>query len=238
MTTLGSVLIVEDDPALRQSLRSTLEAVGFCPREASSGEEAILTLRHDPFEAVLLDMNMPGIGGMETCRRIRHIYPLLPVIMLTVRDQERDKVEALDAGADDYITKPFQFLELTARLRSAIRRYRTRSDSSDRPIAIGDITLDPSTRRVTRDGREIRMTPKEFDLLRILMQHVGRPLAHRRLLTVVWGPEHGDEREYLRTYISQLRRKLEDDPAHPAYLLTDSYIGYRFREPEAKGNEV
>jgi two-component system, OmpR family, KDP operon response regulator KdpE len=231
MTTLGSVLIVEDDLALRQSLRSTLEAVGFCPGEASSGEEAFLALRHDPFETVLLDINMPGIGGMETCRRIRHIYPRLPIIMLTVRDLERDKVEALDAGADDYITKPFQFLELTARLRSAIRRYRTTSDDSGRPITIGSITLDPSAHRVTRDERIIRMTPREFDLLYILMRYAGRPLAHHRLLALVWGQEHGEERQYLRTYINQLRRKLEDDPAHPVYLLTDSYFGYRFREP-------
>jgi two-component system, OmpR family, KDP operon response regulator KdpE len=232
MTTLGSVLIIEDDLPLRQSLRSTLEAVGFCSGEASSGEEAFMALRHDPFETVLLDINMPGIGGMETCRRIRHIYPRLPIIVLTVRDLERDKVDALDAGADDYITKPFQFLELTARLRSAIRRYRTTSDDPERPITIGSVTLDPSTRRVTRDDQIIRMTPREFDLLHILMQHAGRPLAHHRLLALVWGQEHGEERQYLRTYINQLRRKLEDDPAHPAYLLTDSYFGYRFREPD------
>lgn len=230
MSELGSVLIVEDDLSLRQSLRSTLEAIGFCPAEASSGEEAFLALRHDPFETVLLDINMPGVGGMDTCRRIRQIYPRLPIIMLTVRDLERDKVEALDAGADDYITKPFQFLELTARLRSAIRRYRTTSDDTDRPITIGEVTLDPSTRRVTRNGKHIGTTPREFDLLHTLMQHAGRPLAHQRLLALVWGQDHGEERQYLRTYINQLRRKLEDDPAHPVYLLTNSYFGYRFRE--------
>jgi two-component system, OmpR family, KDP operon response regulator KdpE len=231
MTTLGSVLIVEDDVALRQGLRSTLEVAGFYPGEASSGEEAALVLHHHPFETVLLDVNMPGIGGMEACRRIRQMYPLLPILMLTVRDEEKDKIEALDAGADDYITKPFQFLELTARLRSAIRRYRARTDSPDRPVTVGDIVLDPSTRRVTKKGQEIRMTPKEFDLLHTLMRYAGRPLQHKRLLTLVWGPEHGGEREYLRTYISQLRKKLEDDPAHPGYLLTDSYVGYRFRDP-------
>jgi two-component system, OmpR family, KDP operon response regulator KdpE len=231
MNELGSVLIVEDDVALRQGLRSTLEAVGFCPGEASSGEEAFLALRHDPFETVLLDINMPGIGGMETCRRIRQLYPRLPIIMLTVRNLERDKVEALDAGADDYITKPFQFPELSARLRAAIRRYRTTSNDPDRSITIGGVTLDPSTRRVTKDGRKIRITPREFTLLKTLMQHAGRPLAHQRLLALVWGEDHGEERQYLRTYINQLRRKLEDDPAHPVYLLTDSYFGYRFREP-------
>jgi two-component system KDP operon response regulator KdpE len=230
MTTSGSLLIVEDDEALRQSLRNTLEAVGFCPGEASSGEEALLALQHRPFETILLDVNMPGIGGMETCRRIRRIYPLLPILVLTVRDEEKDKIEALDAGADDYITKPFQFLELTARVRSAIRRFRARTDSLDRPITIGDITLDSSTRRVTKRGEDVRMTPKEFELLHTLMRHAGRPLVHQRLLALVWGSEYGGEREYLRTYMSQLRRKLEDDPAHPVYLLTDSYVGYRFRD--------
>jgi two-component system KDP operon response regulator KdpE len=231
MITSGSLLIVEDDHALRQSLRNTLETVGFSPAEASSGEEALLALQHHAFETVLLDINMPGIGGMETCRRIRQIYPLLPILVLTVRDEEKDKIEALDAGADDYITKPFQFLELTARVRSAIRRFRARTDSADRPITISDITLDPSARRVTKHGGEVRMTPKEFELLHTLMQHAGRPLAHQRLLALVWGAEYGGEREYLRTYMSQLRRKLEDDPAHPVYLLTDSYVGYRFRDP-------
>ena len=231
MTSLGSLLVVEDDEALRQSLRNTLEAVGFSPGEASSGEEALLALQHHTFEAILLDVNMPGIGGMETCRRIRQIYPLLPILVLTVRDEEKDKVEALDAGADDYITKPFQFLELTARMRSAIRRFRARTESPDRPITIGDITLDASARRVTKHGEEIRMTPKEFELLHTLMRHAGRPLMHQRLLALVWGAEYGGEREYLRTYMSQLRRKLEDDPAHPVYLLTDSYVGYRFRDP-------
>jgi two-component system, OmpR family, KDP operon response regulator KdpE len=231
MAALGLLLIVEDDEALRQSLRSTLEAVGFCPKEASSGEEALLALQHHPFETILLDVNMPGIGGMETCRRIRGIYPLLPILVLTVRDEERDKIEALDAGADDYITKPFQFLELTARVRSAVRRFRTRTDSPNCAVTIGDITLDPSARRVTKHGKEIRLTPKEFELLHTLMRYAGRPLSHQRLLSLVWGAEYGGEREYLRTYMSQLRRKLEDDPTHPMYLLTDSYVGYRFRDP-------
>jgi two-component system, OmpR family, KDP operon response regulator KdpE len=231
MTALGSLLIVEDDEALRQSLRNTLESVGFCPEEASSGEEALLALQHRPFETVLLDVNMPGIGGMETCRRIRRTYPLLPILVLTVRDEEKDKIEALDSGADDYITKPFQFLELTARVRSAIRRFRARADPPALSVTIGDITLDPSTRRVTKHGVEVRMTPKEFELLHTLMRHAGRPLVHQRLLALVWGAEYGGEREYLRTYMSQLRRKLEDDPAHPVYLLTDSYVGYRFRDP-------
>src|SRR5215469_4151335 len=216
--------------ALRQSLRSTPESIGS--QEVTSGEGALRILGEEQFEAVLLDINMPGIGGMEACRRIRQAHPLLPIIMLTVRDREKDKIEALDGGADDYITRPFQFLELTARLRSAIRRFRTRTDVKDRPLKVGEITLDPSARRVMRGGQEVRMSPKEFELLRTLMQQAGRPIPHRRLLTLVWGSDYGGEREYLRTYISQLRRKLEDNPAHPVYLLTDSYFGYRFREPD------
>jgi two-component system, OmpR family, KDP operon response regulator KdpE len=231
MTALGSVLIVEDDVALRQGLRSTLRVAGFSTGEASSGEEALVALHQHAFETVLLDVNMPGVGGMEACRRIRHTFPFLPILMLTVRDEEKDKVEALDAGADDYITKPFQFPELTARLRSAIRRFRTSLEIPDRPISVGDIVLNPSAHRITKNGEEIHMTPTEFELLQTLMQHAGRPLPHQRLLTLVWGPEYGGEREYLRTYISQLRKKLEDDPTHPRYLLTDSYIGYRFRAP-------
>lgn len=230
MSTAGLVLIVEDDPALRQSLCQILDAQGFTSVEAQSGEQGLYALQQQMFETVLLDINMPGIGGIETCRRIRQMFPLLSILMLTVRDTEKDKIEALDAGADDYITKPFQFLELSARLRSAIRRFRTRTDSMDRPILIGEITIDPLTRRVTRGDCEIRMTPKEFDLLHVLMRNSGRPLSHQRLLTLVWGSEHRGEREYLRTYISQLRRKLEDDPAHPTYLLTDNYMGYRFRD--------
>jgi two-component system, OmpR family, KDP operon response regulator KdpE len=228
MSSLGYVLIVEDDSALRQGMKSTLESVGFATREAESGEEALRALCRERFETILLDINMPGIGGIETCRRIRREYPLLPLIMLTVRDREKDKVDALDAGADDYITKPFQFLEMTARLRSAIRRFRTSNGDPDLPIKVGDITLDPAARRVVRGDQEIHLTPREFDLLHTLMRHADRPIAHRRLLTLVWGPAYGGEREYLRTYISQLRKKLETDPAHPVYLLTDSYFGYRF----------
>lgn len=230
MEHLPKVFVVEDDFALRRSLRATLTALGFNITEASTGEEALLLLHSTECETVLLDINMPGIGGIETCRRIRSDYPLLPVLMLTVRDSEDDKVEALDAGADDYITKPFQIRELSARLRSAVRRYRIPSLPSEIPITIGEITLDRVKHRVEKDGIEIHLTPKEFDVLRFLMERAGRPIAHAKILSALWGPEYGNEREYLRVVVSQLRKKLEEDPACPAYLLTDSYIGYRFRE--------
>jgi two-component system, OmpR family, KDP operon response regulator KdpE len=225
-----NVLVVEDDGGIRQSLFETLSALGFVVGEAANGEEALLRLRMISYDAVLLDINMPGMGGMEACRRICHDYPHLPIIMLTVRDEEDDKVEALGAGADDYVTKPFQIRELTARLRSAIRRSKILPVPLGSPTVIGSIALDPTRYRVEKQGQEIHLTPKEFEMLRYLMQHAGRPVPHTRLLTSIWGPEYGNEREYLRVLINQLRKKIEDDPAHPTYILTESYIGYRFRD--------
>jgi two-component system, OmpR family, KDP operon response regulator KdpE len=230
MEERSKVLVVEDDVGIRQSLFETLGALGFAVGEASGGEEALVRLRMVDYDAVLLDINMTGMGGMETCRRIFQTYPQLPIIMLTVRDEESDKVEALDAGADDYVTKPFQMRELTARLRAAIRRSKTVATSSDAFLLIGDLRLSASRRRLEKSQQEIRLTPKEFEMLRYLMEHAGRPIPHNRLLTTIWGPEYGNEREYLRVLINQLRKKIEDDPAHPSYILTESYIGYRFRD--------
>jgi two-component system KDP operon response regulator KdpE len=225
-----NVLIVEDDPGIRQSLFETLTALGFVIGEAGNGEEALLRLRMIDYNAVLLDINMPGMGGIETCRRMRHSYPQIPIIMLTVRDEEDDKVEALDAGADDYVTKPFQIRELTARMRSIIRRSKTPTVPSNSPVVVGSLMLDPDRHRVEKVGQEIRLTPKEFEMLRYLMEHAGRPIPHNRLLTSIWGADYGNEREYLRVLVNQLRRKIEDDPARPEYILTESHIGYRFRE--------
>jgi two-component system KDP operon response regulator KdpE len=226
----SNVLVVEDDAGIRQSLIETLTALGFMIGQAGTGEEALLRLRMIDYDAVLLDINMSGMGGIAACRIISQNYPRLPVVMLTVRDEEDDKVEALDAGADDYVTKPFQIRELTARLRAAIRRSKASEVPSDSPIVIGSLVLDPGRRRVEKMGQEIHLTPKEFSMLCYLMEHAGRPVPHNRLLTSVWGPEYGNEREYLRVLISQLRKKIEDDPARPTYILTESYIGYRFRE--------
>jgi two-component system KDP operon response regulator KdpE len=226
----SKVLIVEDDAGIRQSLFETLGALGFVIGEAGNGEEAMTRLRMVDYEAVLLDVNMPGMGGIETCRKISENYPRLPIIMLTVLDQEDDKVEALDAGADDYVTKPFQIRELTARLRAAIRRSKTALLEPNSLIVAGDLALDRARHRIEKLGVEIHLTPKEFDLLGYLMEHAGRPVSHHRLLTAIWGPEYGNEREYVRVLINQLRKKIEDDPARPTYILTESYIGYRFRE--------
>jgi two-component system KDP operon response regulator KdpE len=223
-----SILIVEDDAALRRSLRTTLSAEGLNVKDVGTGEQAMAELRQARYEIVLLDLNMPGMGGMAACRIMRSAFPGLTIIVLTVRDQDADKVNALDAGADDYITKPFQLSELTARIRAALRRIRLSVAEEDVPIQIGEIRIDPVRREVTKANDQIHLTPKEFDLLHLMMEHAGKPLSHRFLITSVWGAEYGDEREYLRTYMNQLRRKLEADPSSPQYLLTETYVGYRF----------
>jgi two-component system, OmpR family, KDP operon response regulator KdpE len=230
MKLKSKVLVVEDDDGIRQSLFETLGALGFAVGEASRGEEALSRLTMADYDAVLLDINMPGMGGMEACQKISQAYPGLPIIMLTVREEEDDKVRALDLGADDYVTKPFQIRELTARLRSAIRRAKTATKPSTPIVTIGDIRLDAARHRVEKHGEEVHLTPKEFDVLHHLMVNAGRPVPHQRLLSLIWGPEYGGEREYLRVLVNQLRKKIEDDPAHPAFILTDSYIGYRFRD--------
>ncbi len=224
------ILVVDDEPAIRRALRPPLMELGFQVAEASRGEEALQALRGGTYDAVLLDINMPGIGGMETLRRIRSFAPRLPVLMLTVRDDEEDKVEALDFGADDYVTKPFSTRELIARIRSAVRRVRAPARPEDAPIEIGEIRLDPVKRRVTKRGEAIKLTRKEFDILYCLMTRAGRVVTYAKLLTAVWGAECREEVEYLRTFVRQLRKKIEDDPSNPLYLLTDVYVGYRFAD--------
>ncbi len=224
----GTVLIVEDDPALRHSLASTLRALEFEAFEAANGETALAELRNHEIELVLLDLNMPGMGGIAACGKIRNSFPRLPIIVLTVRDREDYKITALDTGADDYVTKPFLLSELAARIRAGIRRVRTTDEGVRKPIEVGELRIDPAARRLTKGGAEVRLTPKEFDLIFLLMKNAGNPLSHHKLLVDVWGQEYGDEREYLRTYISQLRRKVEQNPSRPKYLLTENYVGYRF----------
>jgi two-component system KDP operon response regulator KdpE len=221
MTPKSKVLVVEDDAGIRQSLFETLGALGFAVGEASDGEEALVRLRMVNYNAVLLDINMPGMGGKEACRRISQDYPGLPILMLTVRDDKADIVEALDAGASDYITKPFRIGELTARLRAVLRRASACTERPALLAVVGDISMDRRSRRVTKRSREVHLTPKEYDLLWLLMEHPGRLLAHETLLRSAWGASYGNEREYLRVIVNQLRKKLEDDPAHPRYIVTD-----------------
>jgi two-component system KDP operon response regulator KdpE len=234
----GTILVVDDDASTRRALRVTLSGMGFTVVEAARGEEALSLARVSWFDAVLMDVDMPGMGGVEACRCIRHAIARLPILMLTVMDSEDDKVLALDAGADDYITKPFQVRELTARLRSAVRRRSAQDSNRDAPIRHGQLELDPVKYRVSKSGRQIHLTPKEFEVLHYLMMHAGEPIPHARLLKSVWGPEYGNELEYLRTFIRQLRKKIEDDPGNPRYLLTDAYGGYRFNEQPLEVKEL
>ena len=226
------ILVVDDEPAIRRALRPPLVELGFQVAEVSRGEEALQALRASVHDVVLLDVNMPGIGGIETLRRIRAFAPRLPILMLTVRDQEEDKVQALELGADDYVTKPFSTRELIARIRTAVRRVHAPARAEDAPIEIGDIKLIPSKRSVTKRGQAVHLTRKEFDILYCLMSRAGRVISYAKLLTAVWGADCREEVEYLRTFVRQLRKKIEDDPSKPVYLLTDVYVGYRFADAQ------
>jgi len=226
----GKILIVDDESSIRLALRNALRSANFEVDEALSGEMALRMTAKQRYDVVLLDINMAGIGGVQTCREIRRDSARVGILMLTVRESEDDKVRALEAGADDYVTKPFHVRELVARIRAAVRRSQLPSIDTSTPIHIGAIELDPVRRLVSKSGVAIRLTPKEFDILHYLMSHAGLPITHARLLQAVWGPEYGLELEYLRTYIHRLRKKLEVDDANPQYLLTDSHLGYRFVE--------
>jgi len=209
-------------------MRTTLIAQGFEVADAKSGEEAIEKFRENKYDLILLDMNMGGMDGIETCREIRSGSDV-GIIMLTVRDAEKDKIAALDAGADDYVTKPFSAPELMARVRAALRRLPNGPENGPQVIKAGDFDIDLQTRRVHAHGKEIRLTPKEFELLRYLVSHPNIPVPHMKLLQVVWGPDYGEEVEYLRVFINQLRKKIELDSSNPQFLLTEPWIGYRFK---------
>ena len=226
------ILLVDDEPAIRRALRTPLQELGFHTEEASRGEDALHLIRVQPFDVVLLDINMPGIGGIETLRRIRAFAPRLPVLMVTVLEGEEEKVEALELGADDYITKPFSIRELIARIRTAHRRVHAPVRAEDAPLEIGEIRLTPVRRSVTKRGQPVHLTRKEYDILYCLMSRAGRVITYARLLTAVWGADCREEVEYLRTFIRQLRKKIEDDPSNPVYLLTDVYVGYRFADAQ------
>jgi two-component system, OmpR family, KDP operon response regulator KdpE len=222
----ATILVVDDEPQIRRVLRSTLASHGYVITEAKTGEEALESLRKQRPDLILLDVNMPGMGGIETCREIRRGSDA-PIIMLTVRNAERDKVAALDAGADDYVVKPFGIEELLARIRAALRRY---APADALPAFVTkDLTIDFATRQVRAKDKDVHLTPKEFEVLKHLVANQGKPLTHRRLLQAVWGPDYGDETESLRVVINQLRKKIEGDPAHPKYILTEPWIGYRFQ---------
>ena len=223
------ILVVDDDPQIRRVLRTTLIAQGYEVADARNGEEALERIRGEKLDLVILDMNMPGMSGLETCRLIRSGSDVA-IIMLSVRDAEADKVEALDAGADDYITKPFGSPELLARIRAALRRL-PQTTNELQVVRFDVVEINFTTRRVVAGNREVRLTPKEFDLLQYLVAHPNVPIPHTRLLQSVWGHDYGDEVEYLRVFINQLRKKIEKNPSSPKYLLTEPWVGYRLQLP-------
>lgn len=226
----ATILIVDDEPQIRRVMLTTLTSHGYTVVEAASGEEALEKLRSERPDLIILDVNMPGISGIETCAEIRTSSDV-PIIMLTVRNSERDKVQALDAGADDFVVKPFGVQELMARIRAALRRSAP-GDTAP-PFLTDDLQIDFEKRVVMVKNNPVRLTPKEFELLRHLVANQGKTLGHRRLLQAVWGPDYGEETEYLRVFINQLRKKIEPDPRKPRYIHTEPWVGYKFNPPQA-----
>lgn len=220
------ILIADDEPQITRVLRTGLTTRGYDVRVAADGESTLDTFSDWPPDLVVTDLSMPNMDGLELCRRLRLISEV-PIIVLSVRGEERIKVEALDAGADDYVTKPFSMEELLARVRAALRRAPSTS-AGETVLEAGDFRLDLETRSITVQGNDIHLTPKEFDLLSHLMRHSGKVLTHRKLLTAIWGGNYAEQTEYLRVFIGQLRKKIEPDPSTPRYILTEPWIGYRF----------
>ncbi len=224
----GRILVIDDDPQIRRAMKTTLTAHGYVVADARTGEEGLNELRSSTYDLVLLDMNMPGMGGIETCRLIRASSEIA-IIMLTVSNTEKDKVDALDAGADDYVTKPYSTPELLARIRAALRRMPHPDQAKLESLTSQGVEIDLSSRQVTLQGRTAGLSPKEFDLLSYLLARANKTISHRELLQAVWGPDYGDELEYLRVFVNRLRKKIEPDPSEPQFLVTDAWAGYRLR---------
>jgi len=222
----GRILVVDDEPQIRRIMRTALTAAGYEVDDAKTGEEALVKLRGFRPELILLDINMPGMGGLAACRELRE-DPNVAIIMLTIHNSEAAKVEALDAGADDFVTKPFSTPELLARIRVVLRRSPGSQAASGR-VRTGDLTIDFGARTVTRAGATSHLTPKELDLLRYLTQHANEAVPHRELLQAVWGPDYGDQVDYLRAFIKTLRKKVEPNSESPQYITTEPWVGYRF----------
>jgi two-component system, OmpR family, KDP operon response regulator KdpE len=229
-TSSAKILVVDDDPQIRRVLRTSLTSQGYILTDARSGEEALLKIREDRFDLILLDVNMPGMGGLEACRQIRAVSEAA-IIMLTVRNAEQDKVAGLDAGADDYVTKPFGMTELLARIRANLRRVPLTPTGGAAVVEFDGITINFPAHRVTVRGADVRLTPKEFDLLQYLVSNPNMAIPHGRLLQAVWGPDYGDQVEYLHVFVNQIRKKIEPDPSKPRFLITEPRLGYRFYLP-------
>ena len=225
----ATILVVDDDSQIRRVMRNALSSHGYTIIEARNGEEALKTVRAERLDLIILDLNMPDMDGIEVCREIR-VVSNLPIIMLTVRSAEKDKVRALDAGADDYVVKPFGIDELLARIRAALRRAP--GEAIETSVITKEMHLDFDNRTIVVQGKSVHLTPKEFELLRELVTNAGKPVSHRRLLQAVWGPDYGEETESLRVMVNQLRKKIEPDPANPRFIRTEPWIGYRFVLPQ------
>ena len=230
MTDHAHILVVDDEPQITRVLRTALTAQGYEIRVANDGEMALEIMKDWAPHLIITDLSMPQLDGVQLCRRVRSTSQV-PILVLSVRDQERQKIEALDAGADDYVTKPFSMNELLARVRANLRRTPKAEEPSE-IVDVGDFHIDLATRTVVVAGRDLKLTPKEFDLLVYLSQHPHRVIPHRTLLGAIWGANSTEQPEYLRVFIGQLRKKVEPDPAEPRYLLTERWVGYRF-EPGA-----
>ena len=224
--SLGRILVVDDEPQIRRIMRTTLITAGYEVDDAKTGEEALGNVREFRPDLVLLDINMPGMGGLAACRAIR-ADPNVAIVMLTVHNTEAAKVEALDAGADDFVTKPFSTPEILARIRAALRRVPV-AQAAPNQLRVGPLTIDFAARTVSQGTTTSHLTPKELDLLRYLTQHANQAVSHRELLQTVWGPDYGDQVDYLRAFIKTLRKKVEVNPDHPQYITTEPWVGYRF----------
>lgn len=230
----GRILVVDDEPQIRRIMRTALTGAGYEVDDAKSGEEALEKVRGFHPDLVLLDMNMPGMGGLAACRDLRANRGVnlgIAIIMLTVRNAEAEKVAALDAGADDFVTKPFSTPELLARIRAALRRVPVSPETSPAPLRVGPLMIDFTARTVSNGDSTAHLTPKELDLLRYLTLHTNQAVPHRELLQAVWGPDYGDQVDYLRVFIKNLRKKVERNPERPEYITTEPWVGYRFKAP-------
>ena len=225
----AKILVIDDDSQLRRVMRKMLTSQGYTVTLARSGEEGLEILRRDRHDLVLLDLAMPGMGGLETCCAIRAGWDVC-IIILSVRALEKEKISALDSGADDYVTKPFSMEELLARVRAGLRRSPLAPEAAA-PLRLDGLEVNFATRRVVAGEREVRLTRKEFDLLQLLANSPNTPIPHRKLLQGVWGPDYGNELVYLRVFINQLRKKIEPQPSKPRYILTEPCIGYQLRVP-------